>query len=498
MISFSACPQFSQRGEAELVVVPLWETAKKPKLAVAEVGPLAAALKVPLEEGDFTGKREERLLLYVKGAPEKRCLLLGLGKEEELSTEYLRRAYAGVAKECQKREISDINLLIPTLTELRKVEAKGCVQGVVEGLLLANYAWKKQTSAGKEVVLLRKVQLVGLLPTLLDQVRLYAEMAEGVYFARDLINESADIVTPHYLGETAIKIAKKFPAITAHVHDRKWIEKEKMGLFAAVARASYNEPAFIVLEYKGYPRSKEHTVLVGKGLTYDTGGLNLKPTGSMETMRCDMSGAATVLATVATAAALKLKHNVTAVVGATENAIGAKSYKPGDVYPSFSGKSVEIGNTDAEGRLVLADVLSYSVKKWKPTRIIDIATLTGSIMAALGEEIAGLFCNEEKLANQLLESSSATSELLWRMPLHEAYKEQLKSDVSDLRNIGERFGGSITAALFLREFVEAIPWAHLDVAGTAFARKENGYHPKNGVGFGVRLLIDFLYKLSNS
>ncbi len=245
-----------------------------------------------------------------------------------------------------------------------------------------------------------------------------------------------------------------------------------MGLFLAVARGAAVEPAFIILQYRGYPASKDHTVLVGKGVTFDTGGLNLKATGSMETMRCDMAGAAAVLSTIGVIASLKLKINVTAVVAAAENAIGSRSYKPGDVYKSYSGVTVEIGNTDAEGRLTLADALAYSLDQLKPTRMIDLATLTGSVVVALGEELSGLFCNDDDLAQQLLEASKKTAEGMWRMPLFAPYKEQIKSDIADIKNTGGRPAGSITAALFLQKFVADVPWAHLDIAGPAWQQGE--------------------------
>lgn len=491
---FTATPQLSKRKEADLIVFPFWQRQKKPSPATS-LNTFSALAKSPIDSGDFTGKQGETLLLYTKGSKEKRCMLVGLGKEENLTVESLRGAYSNVAKECQKKAVSKINIVVPAISELRQIDVKECLKGIAEGILLTNYCWERLATLNEETVLLESASLIGIRPEMLDTVRTCEEIAEGVYFARDLINGNADIVTPHYLGESAKNIAKKFPNVTAHVYDRKWIEKEKMGLFAAVARGSANEPAFIILSYKGHPRSKDHTVLVGKGVTYDTGGLNLKPTGSMENMRDDMSGAATVLATVASAASLKLKHNITAVVASTENAIDSKSYKPGDVYQSLSGMTVEVGNTDAEGRLTLADALTYSIKKLKPTRLIDLATLTGSMVIALGEGMSGLFCNDDKLSAQLLDASAHTAEILWRMPLHAPYKEQLKSDIADIRNIGGRSAGSITASLFLQEFVEGLPWAHIDIAGTAFRNKEQSYHPKNGVGFGVRLLIDFFQNL---
>jgi leucyl aminopeptidase len=496
---FSTADQLSKRKESDVIVFPFWQRQKKNQTeakAAAVLGPYQGQAKPALESGDFDGSASEMVLLYGKGNKEKRVLLLGLGKEEDLSIEILRRAYSNVAKECQKKGLTQMNLVLPTVTELRKITVEECLKGIAEGILLTNYRWEKLATLNEETVLLKSVCLIGVLPKLLEILKECEQIAEGVYLARDLINGNADIVTPHYLTETARKIAEKFPSIKATSFGQKWIEEEKMGLFLAVARGSAVEPAFIILNYKGFPSSKDHTVLVGKGVTFDTGGLNLKSTGSMETMRDDMSGAATVMATVAVAAALKLKINVTAVVAATENAIDANSYKPGDVYKSYVGTTVEIGNTDAEGRLTLADALAYSVKQLKPTRLIDFATLTGSMVIALGEGMSGLFCNDENLAKGLLDSGQSTSEILWRMPLYAPYKEQLKSDIADLKNVGGKPAGAITAALFMQEFVQNTPWAHIDIAGTAFASKEKGYIPKNGVGFGVRLMIDFLQKLA--
>ncbi len=493
---FSAVEQLSKRKDAELIVLPFWQKQKKSAKPAAQFKEFEELIKPALQSGDFEGNAGETLIIYTGNGNEKRCLLLGLGKEEDLSVEVLRRASSNVAKECQRKAISKINFVIPTISELRKITADECLKGVAEGILLTNYCWEKLATLDEETVLLKSICLVGILPKMLATVKECEHTAEGVYLARDLINGNADIVTPLYLAETAHKIAEKFPSVKVTVLDQKKIEKEKMGLFLAVARGSSVPPAFIMASYQGFGASKDHTVIVGKGVTYDTGGLNLKPTGSMETMRDDMSGAATALATVAVAAALNLKVNVTAVVAATENAIDAKSYKPGDVYKSYSGTTVEIGNTDAEGRLTLADALSYSVKELRPSRLIDFATLTGSMVVALGEGMSGLFCNDENLARLLLDASQRTSEVLWRMPLHAPYRELLKSDIADMRNIGGRPAGSITAALFLQEFVQKTPWAHIDIAGTAFASKEKGYLPKNGVGFGVMLMVDFLKNLS--
>ena len=490
---FSAIADLSKRKEAELVAVPFWE---KPTPATP-LKTLATVVKPPILAKDFTGREGEISLLYPKGGKEKRLVLIGLGKEGELSVEGLRRVYSTLVKFCLKKKLSKINLLLPNIVELRSVTLEECLQGICEGVLLTNYQWNRKTIAKEKSHFLKHVTLVGTLPQTLGMVRPIEEVAEAVYLTRDLINENADVVTPHYLGEVALGMSKKFPAIKTTIFDKKRIEREKMGLLLAVSQGAATEPRFIISRYEGNPRSKDHTLLVGKGVTFDSGGINLKPTGHIETMREDMSGAATVLGTLAAAAATNLKVNLTVVVPATENAVDAKSYKPGDIFTSYSGKTVEIVNTDAEGRLILADALSYAIKHLKPTRVIDLATLTGSMVVALGNGISGFFSNDVKLAKQLLDAGNSTSELLWQMPLHKPYKEGLKSDSADLKNCASgRAAGSITAALFLEEFVGKVAWAHIDIAGTAFIDKEFHYWPKSAVGFGVRLLVDFLKKLS--
>lgn len=490
---FTTLPSLNKREEADVLLIPFWEKAGKAKEA-AHLHDLAKALPI-LETKDFTGKEGDLALLYLQGKKEKRALLVGLGPEEKITAETFRKVYGLSSKFCQKKRFKKINLLLPNIVELRKVGLEECLKSICEGILLPNYKWSLKSGVDVDNLLLEEVTLIGTVeknaPFLDDMVKIF----EGVYFARDLINGNASTVTPPYLAEMASKISERFSDVKLTVLDKRHLEKEKMDLLLAVGAGSPHDPLLIILEYRGHPKSKERTVLVGKGITYDTGGLNVKPHASMETMRDDMGGAATVLATLATAASLKLKSNIIAVVPAAENVTDGKSYKPGDVFNSHSGKSVEIKDTDAEGRLVLADAISYSIKYLKPTRLIDLATLTGSIVAALGEGMSGLFSNNAKLGDELLDASEKTGELLWKMPLHQPYKELLKSDVADLKNVGGRWGGAILAALFLEEFVGNIPWAHLDIAGTVFGTKEHPYLPKHGIGVGVRLLIEFFQAL---
>lgn len=486
-MKFSCIETAAKRKTAEVLVIPFWKGKGAAELA-AKIS-LPASAKIPLEKGDFVGKEAETLTLYDPSLKEGRAVFLGLGEKKKASTEKLRRAFGAVCKLCQSKKWERINLLFPV--------AKGIdvALGVAEGLLLTNYLFeklksKKAKKSGK--VLLSQVCFVGAGTQDLKVARECLATSEGVYLARDLVNGNADEITPQALAKHAQLIARKFPKVKATIFDKKRIEKEKMGLLLAVSRGSSRDPAFIILEYRGNPKSKEKTVVVGKGVTYDTGGLNLKPTGHMETMKADMGGAAAALGTLYAVANLGLKVNLTAVVPSTENSIGANSYKPGDVYTSHAGKTVEIGNTDAEGRLILADALSY-VNALKPTRVIDFATLTGSIVVSLGEETTGLMGGDDALCLALTKAGEKTYERVWRMPLFEEYKKQLKSDVADINNIGGREAGAITAALFLQEFVDSsIAWAHLDIAGTAFLEKARRYHPKNATGVGVRLMVEFL------
>ncbi len=489
MLKFSCTSQLAKSKSSDVLLLPFWEEAKGAKRAGEPLkGPKPAAIAL----GDFKAKNGELSLIYESQATHPRILLLGLGSESAVSADSLRQAYAQAAKECQKRKWASLSVEVPLLGSLVNLTAEELLKAACEGILMGHYHWpKKEDKSG-----FRHIEWVGVLPAHLALFEKTELIMSGVFTARDLINQCAHATTPEFLACFAKGLAKEIKgSLKATVLDLEDIKKEKMGLLLAVSQGAAVEPRFITLSYQGHKKAHEHTVLIGKGITYDTGGLNLKPTGHMETMKSDMSGAAAVLATVATAALLKLPVNVTAVVPAAENAIGPNSFKPGDVFCARNGTRVEIGNTDAEGRLILADAISYAIDHLKPTRIIDLATLTGSIVIALGDEIAGLFCNDEQLACKLLQASKKVGEPLWQMPLYAGYKEKLKSSVADLCNVGGRSGGAVLAALFLQHFLpekKNLPWAHIDLAGPAFLDKAAREWPKHGVGFGVRLLLEFL------
>lgn len=440
-------------------------------------------LEAMKERGDFKGEFNDSALIYEK---KHRILLLGLGELKELTFEKLRI----LASKC-----------IKTLNSLKggKVAVLEMPEGLntkeqtalLEGIFLTSYSfneYKKSKATLEELhILFASKQAEKAFEDL-------TMIMGGVNLTRDLVNLNADTVNPTRLVQEAIKLAQENPKIKTTVLRKKELESIKAGLILAVSQGGADEPALIIMEYKGAVEDPEKSLaFVGKGITYDTGGLNLKPTGSMETMKCDMAGAACVLGVMKAASDLGIKRNFIGVIATCENAIGPNSVKPGDVIKSLSGKTVEINNTDAEGRLVLSDAITYIQKQMDVKTIIDLATLTGAITIALGEEAAGLFTRSKKLEEKLLKAAEDTGEKLWPMPLYDEFKEQLKSPIADLKNSGKRLGGASTGALFIEAFVEEdTQWAHLDIAGVAYLSEPKNYHTTLATGFGVRLLLNYL------
>ncbi len=480
-MQFFTAEKVGDRPEADLVVLPFWQGAKKGEPA-ASIAPFKEELRLVLEETDFKGKEGETFLLYTGKKKESRLLLLGCGKKSEASDEALRKAVSAAVKLCRKKKWTSLTVIAP--------EGGAYHIGITEGVLLANYVFNQLRSEQESE--LKKFCLVGVNKKQAEACKRAQVISTAVNFARDLINGNADDITPQALSDTAEKLAKEHKTLKTTVLGKKELTKEGLGLILAVSRASFRDPALIIVEYRGKPSSKETTAIIGKGITYDTGGLILKPKGGMETMKDDMSGAAAVLGTLKALAELKAPVNVIGVIPSAENSIGSRSYKPGDVYKSYSGKTVEIADTDAEGRLVLADAISYVQDHYKPTRMVDLATLTGGIIIALGEEVSGLFSNDDKLAKKLYEAGEATFERLWRFPLFPEYRKPLDSMIADIRNSADRKASSITGATFIKEFVKNTPWAHLDIAGTAYLSTPRHYHSTPATGVGVRLLVEFL------
>ncbi len=425
----------------------------------------------------------------------KTLVIASIGKKTELSLNSVRIAVAQAAKYAQTTHKKSIAFDLNT-TLFGQLNLQDGAYVVVEGAVLGAYEFSKYKSETKKnfheiediyfLVPASKIQHIA------NGIELGELMVKGTIFARDLINESPTITTPIFLAAAAKSLAKR-EEVQVEIFTESEARRMGMLAFLAVSRGSDEPAKFIKLTYKG--TGKKKIVLAGKAITFDTGGLSLKDAKNMETMKLDMSGAAAVLGIFKVLPQLKPKATVIGLIAACENMPGAKATKPGDIVTALNGTSIEILNTDAEGRLTLADVLSYAVKE-KPTAIIDLATLTGACMVALGEDIAGLFSNNVELKESLLIASRVVGEKMWELPLEKDYKDQIKSDIADLRNIGKgRYGGAITAALFLEEFVDNIPWVHLDIAGPAFAEKDSPLISKGGAGYGVRTILQYLRSL---
>ncbi|WP_213358366.1 leucyl aminopeptidase [Chlamydiifrater phoenicopteri] len=494
---FCAQPVLSKRNKADALVIPFYFANGETKCAAALDDSLQELVTPALKAG-FPAKKGEVHFVYTSENKEAKVFFLGLGEELEVTKEKLLEAYSSLTRALRKNSCTSINVILPTVSSLRAVSCEDFIESVCEGMLSLNYQIPQYGEISKKAdPVIEKICLVGVVSNIAKPIYERAEAVfEGVYLTRDLVNGNADDVTPEYLANTAKGLSKVIPGLQVSILDKAAILKEGMGLLAAVSRGAAVDPRLIVIKYEGKPNSKDKTVLVGKGVTFDSGGLDLKPGKAMLTMKEDMAGAATVLGIISVVASLSLPLNVTAVIPATENSIGSKAYKMGDVYVGMSGLSVEIGSTDAEGRLILADAITYAQEKLKPTRIIDFATLTGAMVISLGEKVAGFFSNDDVLAEKLAEASDRTSESIWRMPLVSGYNQAISSEVADVKNIGNNRAGAITAALFLQKFVdEKIDWAHFDIAGTAYREKEEDFTPKYASGFGVRLLVSYLESL---
>jgi len=452
-------------------------------------------LKNAVKEDDFKGKFGKTL--SVRGSANskiKKILLTGLGKRSDWNEEQARRA-AGKSRTALKS--SRIKKAAITLfgTEANPSIAKA----QVEGFILSGYTFRKYKSGileNNDSIDITSLEIINVfgdkIATLKKAVKLGRIISDSAILARNLQAEPGSTATPTYLAAQARKIANSSVRIKVKIFDKTKIKKLKMGAFLGVSNGSQEPPKLIVLEYRGTSPKRKPIALVGKGITFDSGGISLKPGAMMEEMKYDMSGAAAVLGVFRGLSELELKENIVGVIPATENLPSGTALKPGDIVKTFSGKTIEIINTDAEGRLVLADALSYAVKNYKPSQIIDLATLTGSVVVALSTHASGIISNDVDLTKKLIDAGERTGERLWELPLWDPFRDQIKSDIADMKNIGGKGGGTSTAAALLEKFVGDTPWAHLDIAGTAYLSSSLDYSPKGPTGVGVRLLLEYL------
>ncbi|MBN1655192.1 MAG: leucyl aminopeptidase [Deltaproteobacteria bacterium] len=448
-----------------------------------------------IKDEEFTGKKGQTLAVLAQGSiSAKYLLLVGLWSDKKESAESVSR-WLGVFAGREAQKHASIALVAPS-------QKDDVLRSIAEGITTGAYRYTRYfTGSRKPKQRLRKATIVVQQePTKAAQKTVDdgARVGTLVNLARDLVNCPANHLSPADLAEIAAEECKK-AGISCKIYNKNAIEKLGMPLLLAVNQGSSREPRFVHMVYKPITTDKTtpRVVFVGKGLTFDSGGLCLKPPTSMLDMKEDMSGAAVTLGIVLAAAHLKLPVEVHGLIAATDNSIGPDAYRPGDVLPSRNGKFVEVINTDAEGRMVLADALTYA-GELKPTYMVDHATLTGSCEVALGSYTCGLFCNNDQLARLYLQASKETGESYWRLPLASDLKDQLKSAIADLKHTGSRYGGAITAALFLQEFVGNRRWVHLDIAGPAFLERQHGTMPKGGTGFGVITGVRFLESVAST
>lgn len=488
------------RVSAELLALPIAKldtTSRLPARVAAVDRALGGQIREVVRGGDFTGRAGETLALFGhgRGAP-RRVLLIGLGEETKLDADAVRLAAGRAVQGAKARRARSIAFALPASTRLRAADAaRAAAEGAVLGAFRAD-RWK--TAKNDAAPSLARVTLIVERAADLRAAREAASLGVGVAecqnVARALSNEPANLLPPAQLAAEARKIAREV-GLRCRVLEVPELRRRKMGALLAVGQGSANPPRLVVLEHvpKGRARTRSTVCLIGKGITFDSGGISIKPAAGMHEMKHDMSGAAAVVGALRAAALLELPVHVVGVIAAAENMPGGRAYRPGDVLTAMSGQTIEIQNTDAEGRLVLCDAIHFAKTEYEPEAIVDLATLTGACVIALGSYASGLFTNHDALGETIREAGVRCGERAWPMPCADEHREAMKSQIADLKNVsGSRDAGASMAAGFLAAFVGDTPWAHLDIAGTAYTSKPGPCQPFGATGFGVRLLVEVL------
>jgi len=475
--------------KADALVLPLFENNSIDIYSDID-SIIGGLIRRVINSKEFTGKQNQTVLLHVRNINSDRILLVGLGKQSDITTDRIRQA-GGKAfsflKDIRAKDIAVSTSIFGYLPKSFKASQKP-VFYFMEGGLLSLYKFEKYKKSENN----KEIKTATILGTDKDiSLKWLQTTVSAVNFAKDLVNTPSNDMTPTVLSDIAKSLSGK--KIRVKVLEKKDIEKESMGAYLSVSKGSAEPPKLIIVEYKG--AKGEPLAIVGKSITFDSGGISLKPAEGMEKMKYDMSGGASVLAILKAASELELPVNIVGILPATENLPGGGASKPGDVVKTIIGKTIEIINTDAEGRLALADAIGYAIKYYKPKAVIDIATLTGACSIALGNEAIAMMGNNNELMEKLKKASEETYERVWQMPLYDEYKDYIKSDVADIKNSGGKNGSLVTAGYFLKEFAGDTPWVHLDIAGTAWNDKDKPYMPKGATAIGVRLLLSFLKEI---
>ena len=490
------------KTQADAIVLNLFEGVREPGGATGAADrSLGGAIRDLISGGDFTGKFKRTSVLYPRtGVAARRVILVGLGKAADFTLDRARQVAAVAASYAAGLGVKHLATIVHG-GGAGGLDLEDAAQAVVEGSVLGTYRFSVYKTGGEEddPATLERLTVVEFDAARQREVeegtRAGEIVSEGVTLARDLANHPGNEMTPTVLAERSMEMAEAV-GLRCDVLDEEAMEREGMGALLAVARGSDQPPRLIVMEHEGRRSDQQPHVLVGKGITFDTGGISIKRAGGMWEMKFDMCGAAAVIGAMQAIARLDLPVRTIGIAAATENMPGGRALKPGDVIRSMLGKTIEIRNTDAEGRLVLADAVAYSAR-YKPAALVDLATLTGACVTALGHEASGLMANDDALAERVSRSGERTGEIAWRLPIFEAHREQIKSDVADLKNTGGP-AGAIAGGVFIEAFVQGFPWAHLDIAGTAWSDGERPYLSKGGTGYGVRLLVDLLRQTADA
>jgi leucyl aminopeptidase len=494
-----------QTTEDQLIVVNLFEGTETPGGATGAVDQaLGGAIRELIANGDFRGKKGETAVLYSRGAiPTPRVVVVGLGSQDSFTLQGVREAAATAATKARDLGVASFSSIVHG-AGAAGFAPEAAAQAVVEGTILGLYRFQELKNKPPERSDPERFSLVQFDESQVPAVEAGAAAGEivaaAVCLARDLVNRPANYATPTDLANMAMEIAGEFDAMRCQVLDEEDAVELEMGAFLGVAQGSDEPATFSILEHNPGRDDLDTVVLVGKGITFDSGGISLKPGQNMDRMRGDMGGGAAVLGAMLAVAQLDLPLHVVGLVPATENLPSGHAYKPGDVLTAMNGKTIEIISTDAEGRLILADALAYAAR-FEPKAVVDLATLTGACVVALGRgQAAGLFTSDDALSARLLAASEASGERIWRLPLYDEYLESLESLTADVKNSGGRYGGVGTSAIFLKQFAEGYPWAHLDIAGMSFEEgsKKPPILQTGGTGFGVRLLVQLLRDWGNS
>jgi len=492
-MKLSAIRSSIDKVSADLIVTFIFQDEKLFAQSKSKLTGFYKTAESALSSKDFSGKEGETILLYTEKSKSPRLFCIGLGESKKFTIEKLRRATATAAKKGKALKVSSIAIDMPDLSVILPDSIEEIAIALSEASILSIYKYDKYISKEKNGKTLSVISFVSnshYSKEILRGIQTGQIIADATIHARDLTNAPGSEIYPETLANDAKQLGRQL-GFTVSVFDKKKIQQLGMGGVIGVSKGSSKDPRFITLEYGKSYKKKGTIVLVGKGVTFDTGGISIKPSAGMAEMKMDMGGAAAVIGTFHAIARLKLKKHIVGLIPSVENMLSGDAVKPGDIIRHYNGKTSEVDNTDAEGRLILADALSYAAM-FKPELVIDLATLTGAVVVALGHYASGMMGNDQDSMDALAVAGDKTYDRVWQLPMYDEYEKLIKSDVADVKNVGGRWAGSITAGWFLKKFIGDYKWVHLDIAGTAIQEENQDYIPRGGSGAGVRLLVEFL------